>query len=86
MQTENTKKLKDLQVFERKSRRTAEIKALKEEMGMEFIGLAIINHGYNFQSGIQNSQDASLGDARLIQDMFEHTVFANNMHVMIDRE
>ena len=53
---------------------------------MEFIGLAIINHGYNFQSGIQNSQDASLGDARLIQDMFEHTVFANNMHVMIDRE
>ena len=54
-------------------------------MNIEFHCLVIINHDYDFQSGIQGTQTASLGDAKLIQDMFDHTVYADNMTVMIDR-
>ena len=51
---------------EKVSKRAAEINYLKNEMGIEFFGLAIINHDYDVTSGIHGTQTASLGDAKLI--------------------
>ena len=48
------------------NKRATEINYLKNEMGIEFLGLVIINHDYDVTSGIHGTQTASLGDAKLI--------------------
>ena len=51
---------------------------------MEFRAVAVINQGYDFESGIAE-HDASLADAKHVKEMFKHTVFAQNLRMMIDK-